>query len=130
MIRHPKTKSIFIGNSFYFTKLNEQEKTVEIALHLDKYIDEEERSEINVRYLKVHGNSIWIGTAKGLFLMYHQEKITKVSKKVGYTTSEYFSKLFKNKYGKNLQITCKYINVVILFIVIQGQLCYGRWGSS
>tara|TARA_R110002126_G_scaffold152203_4_gene299307 strand:- start:7152 stop:8069 length:918 start_codon:yes stop_codon:yes gene_type:complete len=27
--------------------------------------------------------------------------VKEVSKKVGYTTSEYFSKLFKNKYGKN-----------------------------
>jgi AraC-like DNA-binding protein len=78
IIRHPKTKSVFIGNSFYFTKLDEQEKTVAIAHHLDKYIDEEDRSEINVRCLKVHGDSIWIGTAKGLFLMDHQEKITRV----------------------------------------------------
>tara|TARA_R110002126_G_scaffold152203_4_gene299308 strand:- start:8369 stop:9763 length:1395 start_codon:yes stop_codon:yes gene_type:complete len=78
IIRHPKTKSIFIGNSFYFTKLNEQDKTVAIAHHLDKHIAEEERSEINVRCLKVYGDSIWIGTAKGLFLMDHQEKITRV----------------------------------------------------
>jgi AraC-like DNA-binding protein/ligand-binding sensor domain-containing protein len=77
IVRHPKTKSIFIGNSFYFTKLDEDKKTVAIAHHLDQYIDKKKRSEINVRCLKVYGDSIWIGTGNGLFLMNHEEKITR-----------------------------------------------------
>ena len=77
IIRHPKTKSIFIGNSFYFIKLNEKEKTVSVAHHLDTYIDKKDRADINVRCLKKYGDSIWIGTAKGLFLMDHEEKISR-----------------------------------------------------
>ncbi|UAM96903.1 helix-turn-helix transcriptional regulator [Polaribacter litorisediminis] len=109
IIRHPKTKSIFIGNSFYFTQLDEQEKTVAIAHHLDKYIDEEERSEINVRCLKVYGDSLWIGTAKGLFLMNHQEKITRA-----YTP--------KNGFPKDLIIQHIYIeNDTTFWLGTQGQ---------
>jgi AraC-like DNA-binding protein/ligand-binding sensor domain-containing protein len=77
IVRHPKTKSVFIGNSFFFTKLDEVEKTVVIAEHLNKYIDKKDRTNINVRCLQVYGDSIWIGTAKGLFLMDHKEKISR-----------------------------------------------------
>ena len=77
IIRHPKTKTIFIGNSFYFSKLDESAKKVVIATHLNPFIDKKDRADINVRCLKKYGDSIWIGTAKGLFLMNHEEKISR-----------------------------------------------------
>ena len=107
--RHPKTKSVFIGNSFFLTKLNEKEKTVDIANHLDEFIGKKDRTDINVRCLKVYGDSIWIGTDKGLFLMNHEEKISRA-----FTP--------KNGFPKDLIIQHLYIeNDTIFWLGTQGQ---------
>jgi ligand-binding sensor domain-containing protein/AraC-like DNA-binding protein len=75
--RHPKTNSIFIGSFPYLTKIDESEKIVRVANHLDKFLEENDRNKINVRSFKTYGDSLWIGTAKGLFLMNHKEQITR-----------------------------------------------------
>ncbi|WP_347173598.1 ligand-binding sensor domain-containing protein [Polaribacter uvawellassae] len=76
MARHPKTKTVFIGSYFYLVNVNEDIKTASVVKKLDNFIDKKDRNRINVRSLQVSGDSLWIGTAKGLFLMNHEEKIS------------------------------------------------------
>ena len=76
LARHPKTKNIFVGNLQYLTKVNEDKKEVVVVNILDKYLNQNDRDKINVRSFKAYGDSLWIGTAKGLFLMNDKEQIS------------------------------------------------------
>ncbi|SDS33006.1 AraC-type DNA-binding protein [Polaribacter sp. KT25b] len=107
--RHPKTKTFFIGSLTYLAKIDEAKKTAIAVNSLDKYLDKKDRDKLNVRCFKVYGDSLWIGTAKGVFLMDHKEQISKA-----FTA--------KNGFPKNLTIQYIFIeNDATFWLATQGQ---------
>jgi len=77
MVRHPKTKTIFIGSIEYLNKIDEKSKSTIVANNLNAYLKKEDSNKINVRAFTTYGDSLWIGTSKGLFLMDDKEKISR-----------------------------------------------------
>lgn len=74
MVRHPKTKTIFLGSYFRLNKIdNVNNKVISLNNHFNAFIPEVEK--LDIRCFKAEGDNLWIGTSEGLFLMNDKEDI-------------------------------------------------------